>query len=43
MEGTIKHAARVIQQAHQTCWQCPDCGERMLARDQWDHQCGEGT
>lgn len=25
----------------QTMWQCPDCGERMLAREQWDHQCQE--
>lgn len=25
----------------QTMWRCPDCGERMLAREQWDHQCGE--
>ena len=25
----------------QTMWRCPDCGERMLARHQWDHQCEE--
>lgn len=27
----------------QTMWQCPDCGERMLARHQWGHQCQEET
>lgn len=25
----------------QTMWRCPDCGGRMLAREQWAHQCGE--
>lgn len=23
----------------QTMWRCPDCGGRMLAREQWAHQC----
>lgn len=27
----------------QTMWRCPDCGGRMLAREQWAHQCGEET
>lgn len=27
----------------QTMWQCPDCGERMLARHQWGHQCEEAV
>ena len=27
----------------QTMWRCPDCGGRMLAREQWAHQRGEET
>ena len=25
----------------QTMWRCPDCGGRMLAREQWAHQCAQ--